>query len=72
MRRSSHPNIGAQATVAMMTLVGNVDTTLQGTIAGSLGPFGFSKFGSRTDDVTGVGDLYPISTYAGTRAQTTS
>jgi hypothetical protein len=52
--------LGAQATVAMMTLVGNVDTTLQGTIAGSLGPFGFSKFGSRTDDVTGVGDLYPI------------
>jgi hypothetical protein len=52
--------LGAQATVAMMTLVGNVDTTLQGTIAGSLGPFGFSKFGSRTDDVTGAGDLYPI------------
>jgi hypothetical protein len=52
--------LGAQATVAMMTLVGTVDTTLQGSIAGTLGPFGFSKFGSRTDDVTGVGDLYPI------------
>jgi hypothetical protein len=52
--------LGAQATVAMMTLVGNVDTTLQGTIAGTLGPFGFSKFGSRTDDVTAAGDLYPI------------
>jgi hypothetical protein len=52
--------LGAQATVSMMTLVGNVDTTLQGTIAGTLGPFGFSKFGSRTDDATAAGDLYPI------------
>ena len=29
--------LGAQATVLMMTVVGNVDTTLQGTIAGTLG-----------------------------------
>ena len=52
--------LGAQATVSMMTVVGNVDTTLQGTIAGTLGPFGFSRFGSRTDDVTAPGDLYPM------------
>ena len=44
----------------MMTIVGRVDTTLQGTIAGTLGPFGFSKFGSLTDEVTGAGDLYPM------------
>jgi hypothetical protein len=52
--------LGAQASVSMMTVVGRMDTTLQGTIVGTLGPFGFSKFGSRTDDVTGVGDLYPM------------
>jgi hypothetical protein len=52
--------LGAQATVGVMTIVGNIDTTLQGTIAGTLGPFGFSKFGSRTDNMTAAGDLYPI------------
>jgi hypothetical protein len=52
--------LGAQATISMMTVLGNVDTTLQGTIAGTLGPFGFSRFGSRTDDITAPGDLYPM------------
>jgi hypothetical protein len=54
------PVLGGQAAVSMMTIVGHVDTTLQGTIAGALGPFGFSKFGSRTDEVTSAGDLYPM------------
>jgi|SRR5580704_10143433 hypothetical protein len=52
--------LGAQATVSMMTIVGSVDTTLQGTISGTLGPFGFSRFGSRTDNVLETGDLYPM------------
>jgi hypothetical protein len=52
--------LGAQASVSMMTLVGSVDTTLQGRISGTLGPFGFSRFGSRTDDVLETGDLYPM------------
>jgi hypothetical protein len=56
----AHPILGGQATVSMLTVVGNVDTTLQGQIAGTLGPFGFSKFGSITDDVTAAGDLIPI------------
>jgi hypothetical protein len=56
----AQPVLGGQAAVSMMTLIGRVDTTLQGTIAGTLGPFGFSKFGSRTDNVTAAGDLYPI------------
>src|SRR5258708_1722995 len=43
------PVLGGQASVSMMTIVGRVDTTFQGTIAGALGPFGFSKFGSKTD-----------------------
>jgi hypothetical protein len=56
----AQPFLGGQASVSMMTILGRVDTTLQGTIAGTLGPFGFSKFGSRTDDVTAAGDLYPM------------
>jgi hypothetical protein len=56
----AQPVLGGQASVSMMTILGRVDTTLQGTIAGTLGPFGFSKFGSRTDDVTAAGDLYPM------------
>jgi hypothetical protein len=56
----AQPVLGGQAAISMMTILGRVDTTLQGNIAGTLGPFGFSKFGSRTDDVTGAGDLYPM------------
>jgi hypothetical protein len=54
--------LGGQASVQMLTIVGRMDTTLQGTIAGTLGPFGFSKFGSRTDGLTAAGDLYPMFT----------
>jgi hypothetical protein len=52
--------LGAQATVLMLTVLGNVGTNLQGTIAGTLGPFGFSRFGSITDEVTAAGDLIPM------------
>jgi hypothetical protein len=44
----------------MMAVVGRVDTTLQGQISGTLGPFGFSRFGSFTDVETSNGDLYPM------------
>jgi hypothetical protein len=54
--------LGAQATLFVMAVVGNVHTTLQGIIAGTLGPFGFSKFGSITDDTTAQGDLIPMFT----------
>ena len=56
----AQPVLGGQASISMMTIVGRVDTTLQGQIAGSIGPFGFSKFGSITDTVTATGDLYPM------------
>jgi hypothetical protein len=52
--------LGGQATFALMSLIGEVDTTLRGNIAGTLGPFGFSNFGSITDKVTAPGDLYPL------------
>jgi hypothetical protein len=54
------PVLGGQAAVSMMAVVGRVDTTLQGQISGTLGPFGFSRFGSRTDVETSNGDLYPM------------
>jgi hypothetical protein len=56
----AQPVLGGQASVSMMTIVGRVDTTLQGQIAGSIGPFGFSKFGSITDTTSATGDLYPM------------
>jgi hypothetical protein len=52
--------LGAQVNLSMMTIVANVDTTLQGMITGTLGPFGFSRFGSRTDNMTAAGDFYPM------------
>jgi hypothetical protein len=51
---------GAQTTVGMIVGLGNIDTTLQGQVAGSLGPFGFSKSGSITDAVTAPTDFIPI------------
>jgi hypothetical protein len=52
--------LGGQASVLLVTGVGRVDTTLQGQIAGTLGPFGFSKSGSITDNSTGPADLIPM------------
>jgi hypothetical protein len=54
--------LGGQASVFVLTALGRVDTTLQGQIAGTLGPFGFSASGSRTDTVTAPADLIPIFT----------
>jgi hypothetical protein len=57
------PVLGAQATVGMMVPVGNtrasVDATLNGNLG--LGGPGFTVGGSRTDDVTGIGDLVPVA-----------
>jgi hypothetical protein len=52
---------GAQVTVGMITGLGYVDTTLQGNISGTLGPFGFDKSGSVTDRTTAPTDLIPIT-----------
>ena len=52
---------GAQATLGMFAAIGNEATNLQGQISGSLGPFGFSKFGNVTDAVTAPTDLIPIA-----------
>jgi hypothetical protein len=54
--------LGGQSTVMLLAGVGHVRTTLEGTIAGSLGPFGFSRFGSITDQTTAPSDLIPLYT----------
>ena len=56
------PFLGGQATAWMLVGVGHIRTTLDGTIAGSLGPFGFSHFGSITDQTTSPSDIIPIFT----------
>jgi hypothetical protein len=56
------PFLGGQATAWMLVGVGQVRTTLEGTIAGNLGPFGFSHFGSITDQTTAPSDIIPIFT----------
>jgi hypothetical protein len=51
--------LGAQATAQMLTIVGKLETTVQGDIAGTLGPFGFSQSGSRTDSAVLTSDIFP-------------
>jgi hypothetical protein len=51
--------LGGQASVQMLTIVGKVQSTVQGNIAGSLGPLGFSQSGSRTDSAVLTSDLFP-------------
>jgi len=57
------PVLGGQASVGLMTVVGNTSTSLAGTLSGSLAtPFGsipFMRSDSISDSVTGFGDLYP-------------
>jgi hypothetical protein len=51
--------LGAQATVQTLVITGGLETTMQGNIAGRLGPFGFSQFGSRTDSAVLTSDIFP-------------
>ncbi len=59
------PVLGGQATVGMMGIFGNVNTSLAGTLAGTLtlpppvGSIPFRRSDSISDSVTSVGDLYP-------------
>ncbi|MBX9774992.1 MAG: transporter [Xanthobacteraceae bacterium] len=55
----ANPVLGAQAAVGMMSIVGRTRSTIDATLSG---PNGNAISGSRTDTVSGVGDLYPIAT----------
>ena len=53
---------GAQAAVSMLMVVGRNRVEVDGTLTAAVGPIGFTVSGSRSDTVTGFGDLYPMFT----------
>src|SRR5215475_7334454 len=60
------PVLGGQLTVGAIGLYGRADTSLVGSVTGSLttplGTFPFSRFDTISDSVTGFGDVFPIAT----------
>jgi hypothetical protein len=53
------PVLGGRLTLGMMSVVGRNKASVDATLTASLGPFGFTTSGGRTDSVTGFGDLIP-------------
>jgi hypothetical protein len=53
------PVLGGQAAVALVVPVGHSRASVDATLTGAVGPFGFTVGGSRTDEVAGFGDLAP-------------
>jgi hypothetical protein len=60
------PVFGGQLTVGAIGLYGRADTSLAGSVTGTLttplGTLPFSRFDSTSDSVTGFGDVLPIAT----------
>jgi hypothetical protein len=54
------PVLGAQAMIAMAVPYGRSTASVDASINGSLGPFGFSRSGSLSNDATGFGDMAPM------------
>jgi hypothetical protein len=59
------PVFGGQLTLGAVGIYGRVDTSLAGSVTGSLatplGTFPFSRFDTISDSVTGFGDVWPIA-----------
>ena len=55
----ANPVLGGQLAVGMMGVYGRNTVSVDATLTAALGPIGFTIAGSRTDSVTGFGDLYP-------------
>jgi hypothetical protein len=53
------PVLGGQLAVGAMTFVGRNRASVDATLTADVGPIGFTVSGSRTDSVTGFGDIYP-------------
>lgn len=53
------PLFGARASVALLVPFGHNKTSVDATLTGALGPIGFTTGASRTDSVSGLGDLAP-------------
>jgi hypothetical protein len=53
------PVLGAQAAVSLLVPFGRSTASVDATLTGALGPFGFTVSDGRTDSVSGLGDLVP-------------
>ena len=52
--------LGAQASIAVLIPFGRTQAQVDGTLTAAIGPIGFTVSGSRSDSVTGFGDLAPM------------
>lgn len=50
---------GAQASIALLIPIGRTQADVSGTLTAAIGPIGFTVSGSRSDSVTGLGDIAP-------------
>jgi len=56
------PVLGGQLAVGVIGVVGNLDTSIAGTLTAQVGPIVATRSGVLSDSFTGVGDLYPLVT----------
>jgi hypothetical protein len=56
------PVLGGQLAVGLTSIVGNLDTSIAGTLTAQVGPIVATRNGFISDSVTGFGDLYPLVT----------
>ena len=56
------PVLGGQLAVGVTGIVGNLDTSIAGTLTARLGPIIATRNGFLSDSFTGFGDLYPLVT----------
>ncbi len=56
------PVFGGQLALSAMGIYGRSQASVDATLTGSAGPFGFTRSGSLADSVTAFGDLYPNAT----------
>jgi hypothetical protein len=56
------PVLGGQAALGLTSIFGRNDTSIDATVTGGLGPFGFTRSASFADSLTAFGDLYPMAT----------
>jgi hypothetical protein len=56
------PVLGGQAALSMTGVFGRTSTSVNGTLTAMVGPFAFMRSISRSDELTSVGDLYPMAT----------
>ena len=52
------PFLGGQAAFSVLVPVGRNTTSVDATLIGAIGPLGFIRGASRTDEITGAGDPY--------------